>query len=48
MFLDDEGDSTNCLVMLPDSEVKWFAPADIIASMSYFFNLLSGIGYTII
>lgn len=30
----------------PDSEVKCITPADIIASMSYFFNLLSGIGYT--
>jgi hypothetical protein len=25
---------------LPDSEVKCITPADIIASMSYFFNLL--------
>ncbi|MGA4515129.1 DNA-directed RNA polymerase subunit beta [Staphylococcus caledonicus] len=31
---------------LPDSEVKCITPADIIASMSYFFNLLNGIGYT--
>ncbi|MCE5098163.1 DNA-directed RNA polymerase subunit beta [Staphylococcus devriesei] len=31
---------------LPESEVKCITPADIIASMSYFFNLLNGIGYT--
>ena len=31
---------------LPDSEVKCITPADIIASMSYFFNLLNSIGYT--
>lgn len=44
---DDEGPTTTVIGnAFPDSEVKCITPADIIASMSYFFNLLSGIGYT--
>ncbi|CAC6013633.1 TPA: DNA-directed RNA polymerase subunit beta [Staphylococcus aureus] len=44
---DDEGCTTTVIGnAFPDSEVKCITPADIIASMSYFFNLLSGIGYT--
>ncbi|EOB0737036.1 DNA-directed RNA polymerase subunit beta [Staphylococcus aureus] len=44
---DDEGRTTTVIGnAFPDSEVKCITPADIIASMSYFFNLLSGIGYT--
>ncbi|PSM95179.1 DNA-directed RNA polymerase subunit beta [Staphylococcus aureus] len=44
---DDEGHTTTVIGnAFPDSEVKCITPADIIASMSYFFNLLSGIGYT--
>ncbi|HDG8303757.1 TPA: DNA-directed RNA polymerase subunit beta [Staphylococcus aureus] len=44
---DDEGLTTTVIGnAFPDSEVKCITPADIIASMSYFFNLLSGIGYT--
>ncbi|OFS53335.1 DNA-directed RNA polymerase subunit beta [Staphylococcus sp. HMSC064E03] len=44
----DEEDRTTTVIgnALPDSEVKCITPADIIASMSYFFNLLNGIGYT--
>ncbi|MDQ8623741.1 DNA-directed RNA polymerase subunit beta [Staphylococcus sp. FR124] len=44
----DEGGRTTTVIgnALPDSEVKCITPADIIASMSYFFNLLNGIGYT--
>lgn len=30
----------------PDVEVKSITPSDIISSMSYFFNLLEGVGYT--
>ena len=30
----------------PDEAVKCITPADIVASMSYFFNLLHGVGYT--
>ncbi|HDX1732006.1 TPA: DNA-directed RNA polymerase subunit beta [Staphylococcus aureus] len=45
--IDDEGRTTTVIGnAFPDSEVKCITPADIIASMSYFFNLLSGIGYT--
>ncbi len=44
---DAEGRTTTVIGnAFPDSEVKCITPADIIASMSYFFNLLSGIGYT--
>lgn len=44
---DEEGRTTTVIGnAFPDSEVKCITPADIIASMSYFFNLLSGIGYT--
>ncbi|EWH91348.1 DNA-directed RNA polymerase subunit beta [Staphylococcus aureus] len=44
---DGEGRTTTVIGnAFPDSEVKCITPADIIASMSYFFNLLSGIGYT--
>ncbi|CDR51395.1 DNA-directed RNA polymerase subunit beta [Staphylococcus schweitzeri] len=44
---DDEERTTTVIGnAFPDSEVKCITPADIIASMSYFFNLLSGIGYT--
>lgn len=44
---DEEGRTTTVIGnALPDSEVKCITPADIIASMSYFFNLLNGIGYT--
>ncbi|MCF7562996.1 DNA-directed RNA polymerase subunit beta [Staphylococcus epidermidis] len=44
----DEEDCTTTVIgnALPDSEVKCITPADIVASMSYFFNLLNGIGYT--
>ena len=44
----DEEERTTTVIgnALPDSEVKCITPADIIASMSYFFNLLNGIGYT--
>lgn len=44
----DEEERTTTVIgnALPDSEVKCIIPADIIASMSYFFNLLNGIGYT--
>ncbi|HDD4828333.1 TPA: DNA-directed RNA polymerase subunit beta [Staphylococcus aureus] len=44
----DDEDRTTTVIgnAFPDSEVKCITPADIIASMSYFFNLLSGIGYT--
>src|SRR5699024_10834323 len=30
----------------PDVEVKSITPSDIISSMSHFFNLLEGVGYT--
>lgn len=44
---DEEGCTTTVIGnALPDSEVKCITPADIVASMSYFFNLLNGIGYT--
>ena len=44
---DEEGRTTTVIGnALPDSEVKCITPADIVASMSYFFNLLNGIGYT--
>ncbi|MGI2244076.1 DNA-directed RNA polymerase subunit beta [Staphylococcus cohnii] len=44
---DEEGRTTTVIGnAFPDSEVKCITPADIIASMSYFFNLLSGIGFT--
>lgn len=44
---DEKGRTTTVIGnALPDSEVKCITPADIIASMSYFFNLLNGIGYT--
>ena len=44
---DEEGRTTTIIGnALPDSEVKCITPADIISSMSYFFNLLAGIGYT--
>ena len=44
----DEEERTTTVIgnAFPDSEVKCITPADIIASMSYFFNLLNGIGYT--
>lgn len=44
----DEEERTTTVIgnAFPDSEVKCITAADIIASMSYFFNLLSGIGYT--
>lgn len=44
----DEEERTTTVIgnALPDSEVKCITSADIIASMSYFFNLLNGIGYT--
>ncbi|MDH9161169.1 DNA-directed RNA polymerase subunit beta [Staphylococcus succinus] len=44
----DEEERTTTVIgnALPDTEVKCITPADIIASMSYFFNLLSGIGFT--
>ncbi|MDS3873007.1 DNA-directed RNA polymerase subunit beta [Staphylococcus hominis] len=44
----DEEERTTTVIgnASPDSEVKCITPADIIASMSYFFNLLNGIGYT--
>ena len=44
----DEEERTTTVIgnALPDSEVKCITPADIIASMSYFFNLLNDIGYT--
>lgn len=44
----DEEERTTTVIgnALSDSEVKCITPADIIASMSYFFNLLNGIGYT--
>ncbi|MDU6961091.1 MAG: DNA-directed RNA polymerase subunit beta, partial [Staphylococcus sp.] len=44
----DEEERTTTVIgnALPDSEVKCITPADIVASMSYFFNLLNGIGYT--
>ncbi|MDH5143054.1 DNA-directed RNA polymerase subunit beta [Staphylococcus epidermidis] len=45
--IDEEGRTTTVIGnALPDSEVKCITPADIVASMSYFFNLLNGIGYT--
>ncbi|WP_436867762.1 DNA-directed RNA polymerase subunit beta [Staphylococcus shinii] len=44
---DEEGRTTTVIGnAFPDSEVKCITPADIISSMSYFFNLLSGIGFT--
>lgn len=44
---DDEERTTTVIGnAFPDSEVKCITPADIVASMSYFFNLLHGIGYT--
>lgn len=44
---DEEGHTTTLIGnAFPDSEVKCITPADIISSMSYFFNLLNGIGFT--
>ncbi|MCU5746683.1 DNA-directed RNA polymerase subunit beta [Staphylococcus sp. SQ8-PEA] len=44
----DEEERTTTLIgnAFPDSEVKCITPADIVSSMSYFFNLLNGIGFT--
>src|SRR5699024_3710117 len=44
---DEEGRTTTVIgSAFPDSEVKGITPADIIASMSYFFNWLSANGFT--
>lgn len=44
---DEEGRTTTVIGnAFPDSEVKCITPADIVASMSYFFNLLYGVGQT--
>lgn len=42
----EEGTTTIIGNAFPDVEVKSITPSDIIASMSYFFNLLSGVGHT--
>lgn len=42
----EEGTTTIIGNAFPDVEVKSITPSDIVASMSYFFNLLSGVGHT--
>ena len=42
----EEGTTTIIGNAFPDVEVKSITPSDIIASMSYFFNLISGVGHT--
>ncbi|GAA3729505.1 DNA-directed RNA polymerase subunit beta [Salinicoccus jeotgali] len=42
----EEGTTTIIGNAFPDVEVKSITPSDIIASMSYFFNLLHGVGHT--
>ncbi|WP_017549971.1 DNA-directed RNA polymerase subunit beta [Salinicoccus carnicancri] len=42
----EEGTTTIIGNAFPDVEVKSITPSDIIASMSYFFNLLHGVGNT--
>ena len=43
---DEEKTATVLGNAMPDKEVKCITPSDIVASISYFFNLLDGIGYT--
>src|SRR5690625_2378595 len=42
----EEGTTTIIGNAFPDAEVKSITPSDIISSISYFFNLLHGVGYT--
>ncbi|MCD2138267.1 DNA-directed RNA polymerase subunit beta [Salinicoccus halitifaciens] len=42
----EEGTTTVIGNAFPDVEVKSITPSDIISSISYFFNLLHGVGYT--
>ncbi|QYA48338.1 DNA-directed RNA polymerase subunit beta [Nosocomiicoccus ampullae] len=43
----DEEATTNVIGnAFPDKEVKSITPSDIIASISYYFNLLNGVGFT--
>ncbi|MBY8910325.1 DNA-directed RNA polymerase subunit beta [Salinicoccus roseus] len=42
----EEGTTTVIGNAFPDVEVKSITPSDIIASMSYFFNLIEGVGHT--
>ncbi|WP_436888927.1 DNA-directed RNA polymerase subunit beta [Mammaliicoccus sciuri] len=44
----DEEKRTTTVIgnVFPDEAVKCITPADIISSLSYFFNLLHGVGYT--
>ncbi|HJB79336.1 MAG TPA: DNA-directed RNA polymerase subunit beta [Candidatus Nosocomiicoccus stercorigallinarum] len=43
----DEEATTNIIGnAFPDKEVKSITPSDIIASISYYFNLLNGVGFT--
>lgn len=44
----DEEKRTTTIIgnAFPDEEVKCITPADILASVSYFFNLLAGVGFT--
>ncbi len=42
----EDGTTTIIGNAFPDVEVKSITPSDIIASMSYFFNLLHGVGHT--
>ncbi|WP_419743955.1 DNA-directed RNA polymerase subunit beta [Macrococcoides bohemicum] len=44
----DEEKRTTTIIgnAFPDEEVKCITPADILSSISYFFNLLAGVGFT--
>ncbi|MCG7420613.1 DNA-directed RNA polymerase subunit beta [Macrococcus epidermidis] len=44
----DEEKRTTTIIgnAFPDEEVKCITPADILSSVSYFFNLLAGVGFT--
>ena len=44
----DEEKRTTTIIgnAFPDDEVKCITPADILSSVSYFFNLLAGVGFT--
>ncbi|WP_411842938.1 DNA-directed RNA polymerase subunit beta [Salinicoccus sp. HZC-1] len=42
----EDGTTTIIGNAFPDVEVKSITPSDIVASMSYFFNLLHGVGHT--
>ncbi|WP_414054703.1 DNA-directed RNA polymerase subunit beta [Macrococcus equi] len=44
----DEEKRTTTIIgnAFPDDEVKCITPADILSSISYFFNLLAGVGFT--